>query len=283
MYISAWGEKIIIDNIQTNSYLEPIMAGITYPNPSYRIMHNISKEFPYDAYVFEYVVKGTGYIETPEKKYTVSEGDFYFLNKLRYHIYYSDPDDPYEKIFIVLKGKFVDFLVSNHLQNDSVYIKKCNMHNFMMHILNLLNQDEPINYDRLAVCVLEIFQLAFPSPYQTVPSTSKIPEMIRNYIDVHIYEKITLEDISNSLYISKSHIERAFKKEYGITPLAYCANQKITQVASMLVTTDYSLAQISQLLGFSDVKYMSKSFKKITGKTPMQYKREELAKSKIVK
>ena len=46
MYISAWGEKIVIDNVQTNSYLEPIMAGITYPNPSYRIMHNISKEFP---------------------------------------------------------------------------------------------------------------------------------------------------------------------------------------------------------------------------------------------
>ncbi len=281
MYINAWGEKIVIDNIQTNSFLEPIMAGITYPNPSYRIMHNISKEFPYDAYVFEYVVKGKGYIETPEKKYTVTEGDFYFLNKLRYHIYYPDSDDPYEKIFIVLKGKFVDFLVSNHLSNDSVYIKKCNMHNYMIHVINLLSQSDTINYDRLTVCVLEIFQLAFPSPYHTVPSTSKIPEMIRNYIDLHIREKITLEDISNSLYISKSHIERAFKKEYGITPLVYCTNQKIAQVASMLITTDYSLAQISQQLGFSDVKYMSKSFKRITGQTPLQYKRERLSKTKM--
>ena len=281
MYINAWGEKIVIDNIQTNSFLEPIMAGITYPNPSYRIMHNISKEFPYDAYVFEYVVKGKGYIETPEKKYTVTEGDFYFLNKLRYHIYYPDSDDPYEKIFIVLKGKFVDFLVSNYLSNDSVYIKKCNMHNYMIHVINLLSQSDTINYDRLTVCVLEIFQLAFPSPYHTVPSTSKIPEMIRNYIDLHIREKITLEDISNSLYISKSHIERAFKKEYGITPLVYCTNQKIAQVASMLITTDYSLAQISQQLGFSDVKYMSKSFKRITGQTPLQYKRERLSKTKM--
>ena len=129
MHISAWGEKIVIDKIPTNTYLEPVMAGITYPNPSYRIMHNISDEFPYDAYVLEYIVKGKGYIETPEKKYTVTEGDFCFLNKLRYHIYYPDPDDPYEKIFIVLKGKFVDFLVSNHFSNDSVYIKKCNINN----------------------------------------------------------------------------------------------------------------------------------------------------------
>ena len=280
MYISPWGEKIVIDNIQTNDYLEPIMAGITYPNPSYRIMHNISKEYPYDCYVFEYVVKGKGYIETSEEKYMVSEGDFYFLNKLRYHIYYSDPDDPYEKVFIVLKGKFVDFLVANHLSNDSVYIKKCNLHSFMMHVINMLNQDGPVNYDKLALCVMEIFQIAFPHPYQPAPNNRKVPETIRNYIDTHIYKKVTLEEISESLYISKSHIERAFKKEYGMTPLAYCANQKIEQVASMLVTTDYSLSQIAAQFGFSDVKYMSKSFKKIKGQTPMEYKRDKLSKIK---
>ena len=82
-----------------------------------------------------------------------------------------------------------------------------------------------------------------------------------------ITENITLDDISNALYISKSHIERAFKKEYGQTPIAYWAIQKITQVASMLETTNYSLSEIAQMLGFSDVKYMSKSFKKIKGNT----------------
>lgn len=280
MYISKWGEEIVIHNTLGNDYLEVVMAGITHPNPNYRIMHNISKEFPYDYYVFEYVVKGTGYIETPEEKYTVSEGDFYFLNKLRYHIYYSDPDHPYEKIFIVLKGSFVDFLVSNYLSNDSVYIKKCNLSGLMMHIINYLNREGPINYDKLAISVLELFQQVFPAPYRNKPSSNRIPEMVKNYIDTHVTERITLDDISNSLYISKSHIERAFKKEYNQTPIAYWANQRIMQVASMLVTTNYSLAEISQLLGFSDVKYMSKSFKKIKGKTPVEYRAEKLSKLK---
>lgn len=277
MYISPWGEEIVAHNALGNDYLEVIMAGITHPNPTYRIMHNISNQYPYDYYVFEYVVKGVGHIETPEEKYTVKEGDFYFLNKLRYHIYYADPDDPYEKIFLVLKGSFVDFLVSSYHLMDGVYITKVNLNNLMMHVINLLNRDGPINYDRVAVSVLEIFQQVFPSPYQNNLTSKRLPEMIKNYIDTHITEKITLEDISNNLYISKSHIERAFKKEYGQTPLAYCAHQKIVRVASMLVTTDYSLSQIAQQLGFSDVKYMSKSFKKIKGKTPMQYKREKLS------
>jgi AraC-like DNA-binding protein len=278
MYISTWGEEIVTDNIFVNDYLDVVMAGITHPNPNYRIMHNVSKQFPYDYYVFEYVVKGIGYIETPEEKYVVKGGDFYFLNKQRYHIYYADPDEPYEKIFVVLKGSFVDFLVENHLSNDSVYIKKCNLYGLMNHLINLLNREGPIDYDKLASAVLELFQLAFPSPYQSNPTTNRVPEMIKNYIDAHITEKITLEDISNALYISKSHIERAFKNEYHQTPLAYCANQKIAQVASMLATTNYSLTQIAQQLGFSDVKYMSKSFKKIKGKSPIQYRRDKLAK-----
>lgn len=280
MYISKWGEEIVIHNTLGNDYLEVVMAGITHPNSNYRIMHNISKQFPYDYYVFEYVLKGVGYIETPEEKYSVSEGDFYFLNKLRYHIYYSDPDHPYEKIFVVLKGSFVDFLVENYLSNDSVYIKKCNLSGLMMHIINLLNREGPINYDKLAISVLEMFQQVFPPPYRNKPSSNRIPEMVKNYIDAHITEKITLDDISNNLYISKSHIERAFKKEYNQTPIAYWANQRIMQVASMLVTTNYSLSQIAQLLGFSDVKYMSKSFKKIKGKTPMEYRMDKLSRLK---
>ena len=277
MYISARGEEIVTANALGNDYLEVIMAGITHPNPAYRIMHNVSNQFPYDYYVFEYVVSGVGHIETPDTKYTVNGGDFYFLNKHRHHIYYADPNNPYEKMFIVLKGSYVDFLVSNYLSNESVYIKKCNLNSLMTHNINLLRRDGPINYDKLAVAILELFQQAFPSPYHSKASTNRVPEMIKNYIDTHITEKITLADISNNLYISKSHIERAFKQEYGQTPLAYCANQKITQVASMLLTTDYSLTQISQQLGFSDVKYMSKSFKKIKGKTPMEYKRDKLA------
>ena len=280
MYVNAWGEEIVAENTLGNDYLEVITAGITHPNPTYRIMHNISNKFPYDYYVLEYVVKGVGHIETPEEKYTVKAGDFYFLNRQRYHIYYADEKDPYEKIFVVLKGNFVDFLVSNYLSNDSVYIKRCNLRSQMMQIINLLDREGPINYDRLSVSILEIFQHAFPSPYRITPTTSRVPEMIKNYIDAHITEKITLDSISSNLYVSKAHIERMFKKEYGQTPLAYCTDQKIAHVASMLVTTNYSLSQIAQQMGFSDVKYMSKSFKKAKGKTPMEYRRDKLAKMK---
>ncbi|MBR4835373.1 MAG: AraC family transcriptional regulator [Clostridia bacterium] len=51
----------------------------------------------------------------------------------------------------------------------------------------------------------------------------------------------------------------------------------------MLVTTNYPISRISQQLGFSDVKYMKKCFKKAKGKTPSEYRKDKLAKSMKIK
>ena len=105
METNRWGEDIISKTIYYNDVLEIYTAGITNPNPDYRIMHNICpEEMHFDYYVFEYVLSGVGYIETPEKTYTVSEGDMYFLNKLRYHDYYPDKKNPFKKEFVVVRG-----------------------------------------------------------------------------------------------------------------------------------------------------------------------------------
>lgn len=281
MYINSWNEEIVVKKTLENDFLEVIMAGITHPNSNYRIVHNVSNQFPYDYYVFEYVVSGKGYIETPNQRFTVNAGDFYFLNKSCYHIYYADAYCPYEKVFLVLRGNFVDSLVSNYRLNDSVYIKNNDVKGSIMTIINMLDRDLPVNYDQLSVKILELFQNAFPPPYQKKQVSTQVAETIKNYIDSHIAQKITLESISNDLHISKSHIERVFKDAYNQPPIEYAMHTKITHVASMLITTSYSASQISQRLGFSDEKYMSKCFKKIKGLTPKQYRNEMKAKKEF--
>jgi hypothetical protein len=124
MYINYNNEEIIYNSIDTNDFLSISMAGITNPNPNYHIIHNINRHFFYDYYVFEYVISGTGYIEFDDKKVLVKEGDFYFLNKLCRHIYYSDKTNPFKKIFIVAKGSFIDSLIASFKITESVIIKK---------------------------------------------------------------------------------------------------------------------------------------------------------------
>ena len=54
MYINSKNEEIIYNSIETNDFLTIIMAGITNPDPTYHIIHNINKHFFYDNYIFSF-------------------------------------------------------------------------------------------------------------------------------------------------------------------------------------------------------------------------------------
>ena len=282
MYYNYRGEKIVRQNTNLNSFLDVGLAGITYPNPTYRIMHNISSQFLYDYYVFEYVVSGKGYIETENEQIMVQTGDLYLLNKLHRHIYYSDATDPYEKIFITVKGRFVDALVNAYKIKDSVIVKQYDVYDFMTNLLDLVDTSKSISYNDLSIRILQLFQILCDSVSMAESSTKNFAEIIKNYLDSNLTNQITLENICKDCHLSKSHVERIFTEAYEISPLKYFARAKAHHAASLLRSTNYSLSEIADFLSYSDVKYMSRCFKKWIGQTPLSYRknRGELYNSK---
>lgn len=272
MYINDMGEKIVVRNLIGNNFLDVRLAGITYPNPSYKCVRNMTKETVYDYYVFEYVVKGVGHIDTTSDKYVVRKGDFYFLNRHHQFTYYADSEKPYEKIFVVLFGSFIDSLVKNYGIKDAVVIKKYDAEKFMINILELCEQT-PIDYDKLTIKVLEMFQIVFPSPYYVSETKFAVANKIKEFIDKNIEKKLTLEYISEELFISVPHIERVFKETFHITPSKYISQRRIDEVATLLITTNYSIETIANKLGYTDAKYLSKCFKKAKGISPLKYRK----------
>lgn len=273
MYINSNNEKIIYNSIDKNDFLSISMAGITNPNPNYHIIHNINKSFFYDYYVFEYVISGKGYIEFENnQKIEVKAGDFYFLNKLCKHIYYSDKYDPYQKIFIVAKGSFIDSLIRSFEINESVLVVKTNVIDIIETIHNELLK-ENIDYKIISHHILDLFHAFDKKIYNSNNQSMKLPDMIRKYLDTSLTHKVTLEKISEELNVSKSHIERVFKERFNITPLNYFMKQKTKYACALLVNTSYSINTIAEQTGFTDSKYMAKCIKKETGMTPLQYRK----------
>ena len=275
MYINLNNEEIIYNSIDTNDFLSISMAGITNPNPNYHIIHNINRHFFYDYYVFEYVISGKGYIEYDDnKKIMVKEGDFYFLNKLCKHIYYSDKDEPFKKIFIVAKGSFIDSLINAFKITEPVIVKKANVETIITKIHSYITE-EIINYQDISIQILELFYALDKSIYSNSNHSMQLPEMIRKYLDTSITQKITLEKISNELNVSVSHIERVFKQRYNITPLNYFMKQKTKYACALLINTSYSVTTIAEKSGFGDARYMAKCIKKETGMTPIEYRKNK--------
>ena len=67
----------------------------------------------------------------------------------------------------------------------------------------------------------------------------------------------------------------AFSREYGISPINYLISRRIQESRYLLSTTDHSLSQIAHMLGFSSPSYFSQSFRKLSGMSPMEYRKQQ--------
>lgn len=107
-------------------------------------------------------------------------------------------------------------------------------------------------------------------------STSRSPAIRRaiNYINDHQHEKIYLEAIADAAGLSVSRLSHLFKKETGLTPMEYLCQERIETAKGMLSGCDYTLSEISALLGFSTQSHFTSTFKTQTGQTPGQYQNQ---------
>ena len=92
------------------------------------------------------------------------------------------------------------------------------------------------------------------------------------YIASHYNEPITLEDISDSVHISKSECCRFFKKQMGMTIFDYILYLRIQNSLPLLKKED-SITEVAAKVGFSSPSYYSQIFKRYMKCTPMEYKK----------
>ena len=86
-------------------------AGITHPHASYFAKRTRNAETFDRLYVIEYVVSGKGYIESEGLSTEVNGGDLYIICRKTVHCYYADENDPFEKKWLNLSGKFLNAII----------------------------------------------------------------------------------------------------------------------------------------------------------------------------
>lgn len=99
-------------------------------------------------------------------------------------------------------------------------------------------------------------------------------EKTLDYINNHYNEDIELAKLAKLSALSESQLIRTFKKNYGITPIGYQLELRLTESQRLLRETTMSVSEISYRLGFSDSNYFSHFFRRKLGSSPAQYRRE---------
>lgn len=95
-----------------------------------------------------------------------------------------------------------------------------------------------------------------------------------DYIHKNYAEKISLNDIANSAFVSKGECCRIFKRVLQLSPFQYLVRYRLKLSVQMLSETEYSIAQIAQQVGFCSSSYYTKCFRKEYNCAPHRYRTE---------
>ena len=119
-------------------------------------------------------------------------------------------------------------------------------------------------------------ELLFEAARSHMPENSTI-YLIKEYIHSHYHnEALSVRDIGSQVYLSASYVCTYFKNETGQTINQYLTDYRMKKAKELLADSRYQIADISSKVGYSNGNYFSKSFKKLTGLSPSDYREKML-------
>jgi AraC family L-rhamnose operon transcriptional activator RhaR len=167
-------------------------------------------------------------------------------------------------------------------------IKKSTSMEFNLEMIIKEAQNQKNGFDEKIQCItrsiyIEIFRRLLP-PQNTSCRSLQIPpkrgdisasvvDLVRFYVQDNISKNIKIKDVSSSIGISINHLNRIFKKNHGDTIHQYIITRRIDNAANLLQSTDRPVKDIATSVGYEDVDYFCRVFKKNKGITPSQFRK----------
>ncbi|OAB40490.1 AraC family transcriptional regulator [Paenibacillus antarcticus] len=105
-------------------------------------------------------------------------------------------------------------------------------------------------------------------------STRKYSVIVKNavnYIDMNLEKPLTLQHIATNIHVNPSHLSRKFKQEVRMTMMDYINQKRIEESKLYLQRGMISITEVAFMVGFNDLNYFTRVFKKYTSITPTQY------------
>lgn len=110
---------------------------------------------------------------------------------------------------------------------------------------------------------------------------SDIPPLVLkvlDYLNAHYNENITLDGLAERFFVSKPTLLYNFKKYTQRSPIDFLLTVRITKAKQLLVATNKTINEISDLCGFSSANYFGLIFKRKENLSPLTYRKNQLAK-----
>ena len=99
-------------------------------------------------------------------------------------------------------------------------------------------------------------------------------KLILKYLENHYMERITIADISAEVGLSQSHFMKYFKNTMGTSFIEYLNEYRLTMASRLLISSESSILAIAEEVGYENLSYFNRTFKKRFGMTPRDYRKQ---------
>lgn len=231
-----------------------------------------------------YVVDGKGEFNIQGQRFPVKANDFVIINPQVEHTELSSPDEPLEYIVLGING--LSFSNLTPVSEGGHPFSFFNLRDEQKDILRYLNAmvqeatSQSMSYELVCHNLLEILLIKilrhqhFDLEVGKQSKATKDISFIKHYLETYYHESIQLEDLASMTHLSRFYISHSFKKEIGMSPMEYLIDIRIKESKILLRTTNYSISQVADIVGFTTPTYFSKQFRKSTGISPTDYREQ---------
>jgi AraC-like DNA-binding protein len=268
--------KTLLTNHLSNLQVDLFMVNYNRCGTDWRDL-----DYTPDYSKFYFICEGEGWLKIGNQEYYPTPGQLFLMPERTTQSYSAINDRPFLKywchfsakvgginLFQILK--FPHFcevddpkLVQETFNSILTYSKSGEVYAHMMAKSKLL---ELLSH---YIMNLDLSQIS----YVNVPAKDKMSDIL-TYIDTNIEENISVHDLAQIVYMHPNYFIRFFKQQIGVPPIHYITGKKIDKAKELLTCSPSTVTAIAEHLGFSDLYYFSRQFKKHTGMNPTEYRKQ---------
>lgn len=232
------------------------------------------------SYLFFYVESGSGKLVYQGKEYALNKGDCVFIDcQLPYS--HSTDTNLWTLSWIHFYSSTMQRIYEKYLERGGGPVFRPEELSPFQHLHKTLFsiassddyiRDMRINGELNNLLTLLMNESWHPEERQTPDLKRENINLIKQYLDEHYNEKITLDDLTERFFISKYYLTRVFRKQFGISISHYLLSIRITKAKQMLRFTDETVENIGYKCGLGAPHYFSRTFKQVEGISPSEYR-----------
>lgn len=169
-------------------------------------------------------------------------------------------------------------------QNPDLSLADSNPHSYdnkeglQESLLHNRQRSFPVQLETRSIIYLIILELLHHSTLKNEQCDARIRKVLE-HIPSHLAEDFSSTSLADMACLSPEHFIRIFKKSVNYTPMQYVNIKRMERAQLLLATSDMQIERIATVVGYHDLSYFVKSFKKFTGLCPSRY-REEIKKQR---